>query len=306
MKTTFLKPILTGLLLFGVMAMYAQLPSIQYFRYNDQRGVNVFETSKEDTVKYEGLRVRVGGDFAVQFQGLRQSNDLVGDTLVSLTDNFSLPTANLNVDAQLDDGLRMHLRVWLSSRHHAEAWVKGGFIQMDRLDFISPGFLSGLMDIATIRIGMDEINYGDTHFRRTDNARSMFNPFVGNYIMDSFTTEPFFEVTLQSNGLIGVIGASNGRLNQDPVDGDNGRVIYGKLGFDKQMNDELRLRLTGSFYSSSEDGTRDYLYGGDRAGARYYNVLNAITEARQSDFEPRWNPGFAYQTALHGQPFRKV
>lgn len=305
MKNSIFKLILAGVMLFGTVAVYAQLPSIQYYRYNDRRGLNVFETSKIDTVKYEGLKVRVGGDFAVQFQGISQSNDLVGDTLVSLTDNFALPTANLNVDAQLDDGLRMHLRVWLSSRHHAEAWVKGGFIQMDRLDFISPGFLSGLMDIATIRIGMDEINYGDTHFRRTDNARSMFNPFVGNYIMDSFTTEPFFEVTLQSNGLIGVVGVSNGRLNQDPVDGDNGRVFFGKLGYDKQMNDDLRLRLTGSFYSSTEDGTRDYLYGGDRAGARYYNVLNAINEGRRSDFEPRWNPGFAYHTAFMINPFVK-
>lgn len=305
MKTSIIKPLLAGVFLMATLAIYAQLPSIQYYRYNDQRGLNVFETGKEDSVKFEGLRVRVGGDFAVQFQGLRQSNDLVGDTLVSLTDNFALPTANLNVDAQLDDGLRMHLRVWLSSRNHAEAWVKGGFIQMDKLDFISPGFLSGLMDVATFRIGMDEINYGDTHFRRTDNARSLFNPFVGNFIMDSFTTEPFFEVTLQNNGLIGVLGVSNGRLNQDPVDGDNGRVFFGKLGYDKQMNDDLRFRLTGSFYTSTEDGTRDYLYGGDRAGARYYNVLNGINEGRRSNFEPRWNPGFAYHTAFMINPFVK-
>lgn len=301
----FIKSAFAGLFLLGSMLAYAQLPSIQYYRYNDQRGLNVFETSKEDTVKFEGLRVRVGGDFAVQFQGISQSNDLVGDTLVELTDNFALPTANLNLDAQLADGLRMHMRVWLSSRHHAEAWVKGGFIQMDKLDFISPGFLSGFMDIATIRIGMDELNYGDTHFRRTDNARSMFNPFVGNYIMDAFTTEPFIEVTLQNNGIIGVLGASNGRLNQEPVDGDNGRVFFGKLGYDKQLNDDLRFRLTGSFYSSTKDGTRDYLYNGDRAGARYYSVLNAINEGRQSDFEPRWNPRFAYHTAFMINPFVK-
>ena len=311
MKNSITKLSLAFIMLFSGLTMYAQLPSIQYFRYNDKRGLNVFETGKEDTVKYEGLRVRVGGDFAVQFQGLSQSNDLVGDTLVDLTSNFALPTANLNINAQLEDGLRMHLRVWLSSRHHAEAWVKGGYIQMDKLDFISPGFLSGFMDIATIRIGMDEINYGDTHFRRTDNARSLFNPFVGNYIMDAFTTEPFFEVTLQSNGLLGVIGASNGRLNQDPVDGDNGRVLYGKLGYDKQLNDDLRFRLTGSYYTSTEDGTRDYLYGGDRAGARYYNVLNGINEARPSDFEPRFNPSFSrapaggYLNAFMINPFVK-
>ncbi|WP_420317579.1 hypothetical protein [Ekhidna sp.] len=305
MKNSIFKLILTGVILFGTIAVYAQLPSIQYYRYNDQRGINVFETSKEDTVKYEGIKLRVGGDFSMIFQGLSQSNDLVGDTLIDLANNFALPTANLNFDMQLEDGVRLHLRTYLSSRHHPEAWVKGGYLQFDKLDFISPGFLGGFMEIATIQVGMDEINYGDTHFRRSDNARAIYNPFVGNYIMDSFTTEPHLEVTIQNNGIIGVLGMSNGRLNQSPTDGDNGRVIYGKLGYDKQMNDDLRFRITGSFYSSSDQGTRDYLYNGDRAGARYYSVLEGENDSRVSDFLPRFNPGFAYQSAFQINPFVK-
>jgi hypothetical protein len=320
MKTSFYKLILAGVMLFGTIAVYAQLPSIQYYRYNDQRGVNVFETSKEDTVKYEGFRVRVGGGFAMQFQGISQSNDSGltttgndGSTVpldfVDLDNNMTLPTANLNFDVQLEDGLRMHLRTYLSSRHHPEAYVKGGYLQMDNLNFVKPGFMEGLMDMTTIRVGMDEINYGDTHFRRSDNARAIYNPFVGNYIMDAFTTEPFMEVTIQNNGIIGVIGLSNGRLNQEPVPGDDGRVFYGKLGYDKQMNDDLRFRLTGSFYSSSDGSTRDYIYGGDRAGARYYNVLHTVSDGNigrgPSDFDPRWNPGFSSHTAFMINPFVK-
>lgn len=316
MKNSFFKQILAGIFLFGTIAVYAQLPSIQYYRYNDKRGVNVFETSKSDTVKYDGFKLRVGGDFAMQFQGISQSNDegrLDGNgnslDFVELDNNMTLPTANLNFDVQLADGMRMHLRTYLSSRHHPEAYVKGGYLQVDKLDFVKPDFLSGLMEIATIRVGMDEINYGDTHFRRSDNARAIYNPFVGNYIMDAFTTEPFIEVTIQSNGIIGVLGITNGRLNQEPEPGDDGRVLYGKLGYDKQMNDDLRLRITGSFYSSSDGSTRDYIYGGDRAGARYYNVLHAEADAfaprGPSDFEPRFNPGFAYHTAFMINPFVK-
>lgn len=305
MKYSFSKLILAVFMLFGTIAVYAQLPSIQYYRYNDKRGLNVFETSKEDTVKYEGLKLRVGGDFSFMFQGISQENDLVGDTLVELANNFSLPTANLNFDVQLADGVRMHLRTYLSSRNHTEAYVKGGYLQMDKLDFISPGFLGGFMEMATIRVGMDEINYGDVHFRRSDNARAIYNPFAGNYIMDSFTTEPFFEVTIQNNGIIGLVGMSNGRLNQSPVAGDDGRVIYAKLGYDKQLSDDLRLRLTGSLYSSSDKGTRDYLYNGDRAGARYYSVLEGINDSRVSAFLPRLNPGFAYHTAFQINPFVK-
>jgi hypothetical protein len=291
--------------LFATQVM-AQQPELQYFRPNDKDGLNMFETPKENNVEFTGMKVRVGGDFAMIFQGLSQENDLTGgDTLVELQSNFSLPTANLNLDVQLADGLRMHVRTYLSSRHHAEAWVKGGFIQMDRLDFISDGFLSSLMDIATIRIGMDEINYGDTHFRRTDNARSIYNPFVANFIMDAFSTEPFGEVTIQSNGILAVVGLSNGRLNQSPTPGDNGFAFYGKLGYDNQLNDDLRVRLTGSVYSSSSESERDYLYNGDRAGSRYYEVLNEVNEARQSDFEPRFNTGFDYQTAFMFNPFVK-
>lgn len=299
-KTTLLL-IFLGVSILGT----AQRKVLQYDRLPGRQGINVFETSKEDTVSFEEMRLRVGGDFAIIFQGLSQGNDLVGDTLVDLASNFALPTANLNIDVQIADGVRMHLRTYLSSRHHPEAWVKGGYFQMDKLDFIKPGFLSGIMEYTTFRFGMDEINYGDTHFRRSDNARSIYNPFVGNYIMDAFTTEPFGEVTVQKSGWLGVLGMSNGRLNQSPIAGDDGVAIYGKIGYDKQLNDDLRLRLTGSFYNSTDKGTRDYLYNGDRAGARYYNVLEGVNDSRVSDFLPRFNPNFAYQTSFQINPFVK-
>ena len=57
----------------------------------------------------------------------------------------------------------MHLRTYLSARHHNEAWVKGGYIQIDNLDFISKGLLEGLMNNVRVKVGMDEINYGDSH-----------------------------------------------------------------------------------------------------------------------------------------------
>lgn len=68
---------------------------------------------------------------------------------------------------------------------------------------------------------------------------------------------------------------------------------------DIQPQRDLRLRLTGSFYSSSDKGTRDYIYGGDRAGSRYYAV------AEGSDFSGRFNPRYAYQTAYQINPFIK-
>lgn len=284
-----------GALLVAMMFSNVNAQQLQYFNEPGLGSLNTFETSKTNTVDYNGLQVRVGGDFALQFQGLSQTNS--GDSLGELANNFNLPTANLNLDVQLAPGLRMHLRTYLSSRHHTEAYVKGGYMQIDQLDFIQEGFLSDVMEILTIKVGMDEINYGDAHFRRSDNAMAIYNPFVGNYIMDNFTTEPYMEFTVQKNGILAVAGITNGRLNQSPTPGDDGFVVYGKLGYDNWVNDDLRVRLTGSLYNSSDKGTRDYIYGGDRAGGRYYAVIDA------SDFSGRFNPRYAYQTAFQINPF---
>ena len=290
--------------------LYAQQPALQYFRPNDKRGLTVFETSKADTVSFEGVKVRLGGDFAMQFQGLNQSN--TANNLVDLGTNFNLPSANLNLDVQLIDGVRMHLRTYLSSRQHNDAWIKGGHIQIDKLDFIRPGFMEGVMKHTTFTVGMDEFNYGDTHFRRSDNARTIFNPFVGNYIMDAFSTEAFGEVTVQNKGLLAVLGITNGKLNQNVTvtsQTDNQPSFYAKLGFDKHLNDDLRVRLTGSVYTNSGTTTGTWLYGGDRAGGRYFNVLytvpDSIGNSEGGNFDGRYNARFAKLTAFQINPFLK-
>ena len=280
----------------------AQYTDLQNWRPNDKRGLNVFEGPAVDTVDYPGFAVRIGGDFAMQFQGISQSND--AETLLDLGTDFNLPSANLNLDVQLAPGARMHLRTFLSSRHHPEAWIKGGHMQISSLDFINPGLLEGLMQYATVTIGLDEFNYGDAHFRRSDNARTIFNPFVGNYIMDAFATEAFGEITLQSNGLLAVVGLTNGKLNQNVSAGtDNQPSFYGKVGFDSQMTDDLRVRLTGSWYTNQGTTTGTWLYGGDRAGARYYHVLHTADDG--GNFLPRYNARFTKLTALQVNPFVK-
>jgi hypothetical protein len=266
-----------------------------------------FEDQKSDIPEFEKIRIKVGGDFALQFQALDHSN--TNDTInyYDLVNNFNLPTANLNLDVYLAQGVKMHLRTYLSSRHHNETWVKGGYVQFDRLDFISDGFLSGIMDITTLKVGLDEINYGDAHFRRTDNAQAIHNPFVGNYIMDAFTTEAFGEVVVQKSGFVGVMGVSNGKLNQNVTvntryNHDNALSFYGKLGYDKQFTEDFRGRLTGSWYLNQGTSTGSYLYGGDRAGSRYYFVL--VVDGDDDNFTSgRFNPHFSQITAFQVNPF---
>ena len=301
---------LVAILLLASGVVYAQQPALQYFRPNNKNGLNVYEPSKLDTVVFDGLKVRIGGDFAMQFQSIRQSN--TAGNLTQLGSDFNLPSANFNLDVQLLEGVRMHLKTYLSSRAHNESWIKGGYMQIDKLDFIKPGFLEAVMNYTSITVGLDEFNYGDAHFRRSDNARAIFNPFVGNYIMDAFSTEAFGEITVQKNGILAVVGLTNGKLNQDVTvtdNTDNKPSFFGKLGFDKQLNEEFRLRLTGSWYINNGTSTGTWLYGGDRAGTRYYNVLYTLPDAngvaQGGPRDGRHNARFTKLTALQINPFIK-
>jgi hypothetical protein len=269
-----------------------QTRDLQNYRQPDRRGVNVFEAPKDLSVPFQGLNVRMGGAFALQLQGLSHENN-GAVPLIDIGTNFNLATANMDMDVALEDGLRMHLRTFLSSRHHPEPYVKSGYFQVDKLDFIQEGLLSDLMEKVTVKVGHMEVNYGDAHFRRSDNAAALYNPFVGNFLMDSFTTEVAGEVYYKGNGLFGMVGLTNGKLNQSVADpGLTSPSLVGKLGYDNQVSEDLRVRVAGSVYSTSK-AKSVYLYAGDRAGGRYYLVLEPEGASTSSNFRSgRFDPGF--------------
>lgn len=257
----------------------------------DQRAINVFDVRK-DTTAYKGISVDLGAAFALQFQALNSFNNqknlatAPGYRLNNLTNNFNLPNANFTIGAQLYDGVRVNLDVYLASRHHNETWVKGGYLQIDKLDFIKKDFLADFMQYTTIKIGQMENNYGDAHFRRSDNGNALMNPFVGNNIMDAFITEMGAEVYYNRSGFVSMIGVTNSKLNQNvqevvaatptPTKPDNNTTIsptiLAKLGWDKQINEDLRIRLTGSYYHTANSSGN--LYSSDRAGSRFYGVMS--------------------------------
>ena len=283
---------------------------LPYFVSPDQTGLNEFEAPFYTDEEFDGLNVRIGGSNTLQFQGL--SHDNAAGDLPDLESNFNLATSNLDLDISLAPGLRMHLRTYLSSQHHAEAWVKGGYLQIDSFDFIEEGFLSGLSDHVRVKVGHMENNYGDTHFRRSDNGSTIFNPFVGNYIMDSFTTEVGAELYVYNGPVFGMIGLTNGKLNQSTVEGaiKAKPSFLAKVGYDKQVNDNVRVRLTGSLFRVSQNGSI-YLYSGDRAGSRYYNVITP-GNFRAGRFAPTFTPprgaepAAGEMTSIMINPFVKI
>ena len=304
------------IILFMAGLTMAQQSKIQYFRPYDQNGLNMFETGKTETILYDGLKVRVGGAFAQQFQALDHENSAGEEyTLQPLSNGFNLATANLNIDVQLEDGVRLNLITYLSSRHHPEAWVKGGYIQFDKMPFLNSEVIDNIMEYTTVKVGHMEINYGDAHFRRTDNGNAMYNPFVGNLIMDAFNTEIGGEITVQKNGLLAMLSVTGGEIKGDVTEVPNSPTdekakrspsFIGKIGFDKQMNEDFRLRLTGSAYLTASSRSNS-LYSGDRGGSRYYLVMELDGASTSSNFTSgRYNPGFRDEvTSFMINPFLK-
>lgn len=306
MRTIFKHSVLFVALLAG-LSIYAQDRNLDNFRPPNKNGIGIFEAPKDSVSTFDGVKVRVGGASTLQFQAISNTTD--GAPIQDIGSNFNLATANLDLDVALAAGVRMHLRTYLSSRHHHETYVKGGYFQIDNLDFISEGFLGDFMNKTTIKIGHMENNYGDAHFRRTDNAQAIYNPFVGNLIMDSFTTEVGAEVLYRTpSGFFGMVGLSNGKLNQNVKESNGttgGAAFLAKLGFDKQFDSDLRFRLTGSLYNTGY-AQSVYLYTADRAGSRYYDVMQAVGATSDNFRSGRFDPGFKNTiTAVMINPFLK-
>ncbi len=285
-------------------SLRAQQAPIQYFRPWDQRGINVFEPSKDaNQPEFDSLKLRIGADFTQSFQSLTHSNTAFyfpespantvnknllfgagtgGDTTTADLVGFSTAMANLNLDVQLADGIRLSVETYMSTRHHQEFWVKGGYIQVDKIPMLgNPEWFS---KYVRIKVGEFTPDYGDMQFRRSDAGNCMFNPFVENYILDAFTTEIGGELYLfPIKGLTLVAGATNGQVEGNvtpysptPPPGfttpneKNPSILF-KAAYDKTMNN-LRFRISASAYSNAGSELNS-LYLGDRGGSHYSMIM---------------------------------
>lgn len=290
--------------------------TFENMRAYDKTGINVFEPKKEATGTFDGMKFNIGAGFTQAYQGLKHETDRVGGVpLYHMSPGFNNASANLTFDALLADGIRLNLTTYLSSRHHNETWVKAGYIQFDKLPFKGQ-FWDDLMKFTTIKIGHMEVNYGDAHFRRSDGGSTLYNPFAENYIMDSFATEIGAEIYFNGgNGLFGMVGATGGTI-RGTIDSTNNQLLaapagiskmpsfLGKVGYDKQIDEKLRVRVAASIYhNNAVAAAGNTLYGGDRTGSNYFMVMEpayAGTVAAQgaastyanNAFSGRLNPGF--------------
>jgi hypothetical protein len=288
---------------------------INHIRPADQRGLNVFEPSKDDAIPFNGFVLSFGGAFTQEFQGLQHSNTAAAvstagvnaNQLINIGHGFNNAVANLNVNAQIAPGIRVAMTSYLSARHHQESWVKDGYVLIDDSPIDNP-LLKSIMKSTTMRVGHFEINYGDAHFRRSDNGNSMFNPFIGNYILDDFTTEIGAEVYHRVGPVIGMLGMTGGEVHGQVTTPEKRSIsTLGKLGFDKQFSKDVRVRLMGSFYANNKSASNT-LFTGDRGGSPYYDVLeNSASTETGNAWSGQVRPGFSNKVnAQVFNPFIKI
>ncbi len=282
---------------------WASRIELQNFRPLDQRGINMFETPKaDDTVEYAGFKLSWGAAFTQQMQALNHSttaqsrvvNNVEQNRLTKIGAGFNNANANVYMGAQLAPGIRVALTSYLSSRRHNETWVKDGYLLIDKspIDFLP---LQVAMAFTTVKVGHFEVNYGDAHYRRTDNGNAIYNAFVGNLLMDAFTTEIGGEVLVRAGPYLAMGTITGGEIRGNVRSPEKRSLAFiSKLGYDKQLNKDLRVRLTGSTFQQAK-AVNNTLYSGDRAGSRYYWVLENDAPTTTESANPSSgmiNPGF--------------
>ncbi|MBP1681295.1 MAG: hypothetical protein H6Q35_1634 [Proteobacteria bacterium] len=271
--------------------------------------VQQFEPEK-DTSAFKGKpEVSLATDLSFYYQGIGQdikgttTNGTTYTTPASIESGLILPTANFDINAKIMSGFNVKLQTMLASHHHNDTYVKGGYATIDNLDFIAPGFLSEFMRNATIKIGVNDINYGDDQYRRTDNANVMRNPFINNMAVEGYLQGTHVELLyrIPSISSFAMVGITNGQANPQDVTkteydntsataSSNRYGIYTKLGFDQQINDDLRFRATESVYII-EGANRNDLYSSDKAGNVMTTVFGADSAASMSS---GWNAMSGY------------
>ncbi|MEX2567824.1 MAG: hypothetical protein WD431_17890 [Cyclobacteriaceae bacterium] len=126
--------------------------------------------------------------------------------------------------------------------------------------------------------------------------------------MDAFTTEIGGEVIYQNQGFLAVASMTGGEIQGGVTNPSRRKATWiGKLGYDKMLNDEVRLRVTGSIYTTS-GSVNNTLWSGDRTGSRYYLVMENTLASTAGNFSSgRFNPGMRDNvTAMVLNPFVKI
>ncbi len=232
-------------------------------------------------------------------QELQHDDDL--NILENIPPGMHSAAANAMISADLIPEASMYFEFYISSKHH-EGYVtpREGYFYLNRLpERINIFGMNRLFKYMDVKAGHFEIDYGNWHRIRSDNAQVQSNPLVGNYLIDANTVEPGIEVVFRKGWMYGVTGISTGTTTGD-FEPHRGTGIHLKLGIDQNEAFQVSASLYRVDHSGNsaegcekcqvsfpgipgvepEEGTEEgsegsfnSLYAGNRSGSRYAGVL---------------------------------
>lgn len=264
------------------------IPGWQRVRASDWMSLGRLQRKSMRVGRAGDIDLYLGLDTVGRVQYLRQSNvvDSIGaDSVVSgpLEPGFQTPFGQFSFLADIGEGaIEAYADIFIASRpHEDELQADEGYILFRQM----PGPLGGIglvrafFDQANIKFGAFEIDFGDAHYRRSNNADTQRNPLIGNYVIDPRGTDLGFEIFGKPgqrpvNWLLGM-----GVGNAGDFQAARGLQVHGKLFGDSVG----RIRPAISFYWADNSGnptgfpnsgSKSDLFQSNRAGGPYEDVLS--------------------------------
>ncbi|HEX6964918.1 MAG TPA: hypothetical protein VF166_03890 [Gemmatimonadaceae bacterium] len=216
-------------------------------------------------------------DAAQIFQSLSQKND--AGTLPALTPGFQAAAGNAHVYATIVPGLDMYAEFYLSSKHHEGFLMdREGYLLIDSLpEFANIFGINRIFRVIDVKAGHFEVDYGNQHLTRSDNAEVQRNPLIGNYVVDPNTVEAGMEVTAHLGAVRVLGGIGNGGTVEDFQPGHK-LSMHGKVWMEPKSK---LFDVAASYYhvnqsanpTSANGGSFTEMFSGNRSGSRYSGVL---------------------------------
>jgi hypothetical protein len=247
-----------------------------------------FRTTQMDLLIGEAenpaIDLYMGLQTAGRFQWLEQDDAFVNNKeLEDLDPGFQTAWGDLAFLADIGNGdMLVFFDLYISSRPHpSTTYGNEGYILVHQLpDAEGPtDWLNNtLFKYVSVKMGHFEIDYGDFHYRRSDNAWVQRNPLIGNTIIDPDVEEIGMEIFSKPQLLNWLVGISSGTTTENLNEGRGVASVHGKLW--SEITEDLRLSASGYYVDHSDNpvsgpgSTKGSLFSGRRSGGVYGAVLN--------------------------------
>jgi len=266
---------------------------------------------------FGSIDMYLGLQSAGRFQILDDSDVFVGGVeSPNLDPSFQTAWGDLPFMFNIDNGkMLVFFDLYLSSRPHpSTTYGNEGYILIRELPDNLPGnewINNTIFKFVNVKAGHFEIDFGDAHYRRSDNAWVQRNLLIGNYLVDPDVEEIGMEIFGKDTKFNWLFGLSSGTTTENFVEGRGIASLHGKL-WGYPMKD-LRLSASGYYVDHSDNplpssgppavaGTKGSLFSGRRSGGPYGGVMGGGNSpgdlllgndkqvtALQGDVT--WNPG---------------